>query len=564
MSLANFSWPVALLGLSALAVGLFLLHRLRVRHRDVEVPTTLFWREAVEDTRARVLVRRFRHPLTYLLLLGISSLLWLAAGGLRGAAADERDWLLVLDGSAGMAHGERFAEARELLLAEAAELPAARREVWWSGAQARLLLRRGEHARLLAERLDGLAPEAAPAQVEQRLLHHVAQRSAARALEVRVYGDAPLREGALDALPIDITVVRRMPEPLAQAANQGILTLGVAEAGSGAWDRVDVLVGVAGDPAGIAATLDGVPLTVAAETDLSVDGYPQLHFRDLPARGQVLELRLPADAFPLDDRARLVLPDRPPLRVAVSPSLAAVFAPLLDADPALLAVTADADVVVRRAGEALGSGLPALEFAPAKEGSHAILVRHDAFADPGQLLQAAYDGLGLAEIDALSLAQELQRPVTLGVETDAAPTVVVWDLLLDPASGFPATRSFPLLLARSLRWLSGAGSVPPYAEAGRPLAYGGGAWRDAAGARHDAAGGGFVPVAAGEFRRDDGARLWVSLHDAPATLGTPSLGLAAAPAPPAPAGLPAWNWLVLLAFALLLVEWLLFQGGRIP
>lgn len=563
MSLTTFGWPLALLGLAALAAGLFLLQRLRVRHRDVEVPTTLFWREAVEETRARVLVRRFRHPLAYLLLVGIASLLWLAAGGLRGGASDDRAWLLVLDGSAGMAHGARFEEARALLLEEAAALPADVREVWWAGAHARLLLRRGENARLLAERLEGLVPETAPARVEERLLAAAGARDSAP-LEVRVYGDAPLRAEALSLLGDGVEVLRRMPEPEPAAGNRGILALGVAEAASGAWDRVDVSVALAGGADGLVATLDGEAVGLPPVEDVGIDGRPLLRWSDLPARGQTLALTLPADAFPLDDRAELVLPDRPPLRVAVSPSLQALFAPLLDADPALVVAGGEADVVVRRAGEALGAGLPALEFAPADEGSHALLVRHDAWDDPAALLRAAYDALGLGEIDALSLAQELQRPVTLGVETGAASAVVVWDLLLDPASGFPATRSFPLLLARSLRWLSGAGSVPPYAEAGRALAFGAGAWSDGAGVVHASAGGAFVPPAAGRYERADGARVAVSLSDPPATLATPSLGLAAVPAPDAPGGLPAWTWLALLAFALLLAEWLLFQQGRIP
>jgi len=61
MSLQNLSTTPFVLGLVALAGILFALQRLRVRHRDLRVPTTLFWKEAVERARARTLVERFRH-----------------------------------------------------------------------------------------------------------------------------------------------------------------------------------------------------------------------------------------------------------------------------------------------------------------------------------------------------------------------------------------------------------------------------------------------------------------------------------------------------------------------
>ena len=63
---------VGVLGLAAIAGLLFALQRLRVRHRPVQVETALFWQQAVEESRARVLTQRFRHPWTYLLLLLIS------------------------------------------------------------------------------------------------------------------------------------------------------------------------------------------------------------------------------------------------------------------------------------------------------------------------------------------------------------------------------------------------------------------------------------------------------------------------------------------------------------
>jgi len=78
MSFTTLSPLSIALGLVGLAGVLYLLQRLRVRHREIDVVTTLFWREALQETRARVLVRRFRHPLAYAFVLAIAALLWLA------------------------------------------------------------------------------------------------------------------------------------------------------------------------------------------------------------------------------------------------------------------------------------------------------------------------------------------------------------------------------------------------------------------------------------------------------------------------------------------------------
>ena len=58
MSFANLSGLGVVLGVAGLAGALFLLQRLRVRYQPKRVVTTLFWKEALEEARARVLVRR--------------------------------------------------------------------------------------------------------------------------------------------------------------------------------------------------------------------------------------------------------------------------------------------------------------------------------------------------------------------------------------------------------------------------------------------------------------------------------------------------------------------------
>ena len=170
----------------------------------------------------------------------------------------------------------------------------------------------------------------------------------------------------------------------------------------------------------------------------------------------------------------------------------------------------------------------------------------------------------LAEVDALSLAQELQRPVGLAVETGGAPAIVMWDALLEEQNGFAGSRSFPLFVARGLRWLANTAPLLPSTEAGRPLGEEAGAWTDAAGRRHDAAGASLTIAEAGVYTDGDSGRLAVSLFDASATGVVVAAGLSADTATSSAAGVPLWTWLALLAFVLLLVEGILYQKGRLP
>ena len=64
------TWIVVSL-LAGAAVVLAALHFLRTQPRPLRVNTTIFWAEALQASRASSLLQRFRHLLTYLLLLAI-------------------------------------------------------------------------------------------------------------------------------------------------------------------------------------------------------------------------------------------------------------------------------------------------------------------------------------------------------------------------------------------------------------------------------------------------------------------------------------------------------------
>ena len=149
--------------------------------------------------------------------------------------------------------------------------------------------------------------------------------------------------------------------------------------------------------------------------------------RDLPASGGLLTVRLQPDDFTLDDEASVVLPERPLIRVALAPELAAIMGPALAADPAVVVVETAPDVVVRRAGDSYGGAAPALELTSASTQEESILVHHAAGDDSHAILAEAFDALGLAEIDAMGLAESAARSITLGAVADSVPRIGIWD-----------------------------------------------------------------------------------------------------------------------------------------
>ena len=129
MSFLNLPIAAVIAGLGGLATLLFYLQRLRVRHREVEVATTLFWHEATRHAQARVFRKQFRHPAAYLLILSIASLIWLALAEPHFSPRDNVETIVLLDGSAGMARTDRFDRAVDAMRDAVARVDPARRTV---------------------------------------------------------------------------------------------------------------------------------------------------------------------------------------------------------------------------------------------------------------------------------------------------------------------------------------------------------------------------------------------------------------------------------------------------
>ncbi len=557
-------WTLA--GIAVIAGVFFLLHRLRVQQRSLVVETTLFWRQAIEETRARVFVQRFRHPWTYLFLVLISTLLWLGFAGLERTPSAARESLVLIDASATMARGDRFAATLALTEDLVEALPRASRTVMLCGGRVRTVLRPHEHARLLRERLAGALPEASPSSVEVALRGQLARKRRGK-LRVFVAGDATLDTQWVSSLPDDVEVVRLTPPAEASTANRGITSLGVAPAQSGAWDKIDLLVEVSATGASSLTTpavaIDSDALAITPERQGSGNAI-RFVYRDVATKGQQLDVSLPSgDALGIDDTARFLLPEHRQLRIAIENGVPDLLTDVVRADPALSLVTTSPDVVIRRFGSAFGASAPALELVAEESQANAFLIQHEADQDPYAVLTRLHDRLGLAEIDATEVARRSGRVISMGASPGPVRGLRVWQSLFSNEWNFVASRSFPLFVAASLRWISGAWTAPATLPVGRHTDLSGARLTSPDGHALTSLGDAFTPTMAGIYQVGNGRRIAAALLDPAST--APPQGAAALPNADAPgSAFDLTTALLLSALVLLLVEWALYQRGRLP
>ncbi len=550
MSLLGFG-----VGLLALAGALYLLQRLRVRHHPLTVETTLFWNDAIEEARARVLVKRFRHPWAYVLVLAIAALLWGAFAVPEFRADEGRRDLFLLDGSEAMAG--RFDEALDLLDDALRGLPSESRTVVLCGDVARTVLLPGENPFLLRKRCEDYAPLAGHVDLE-RLLEPYLRGGSGESLRVTLVGDAPIDEAFLNSLPEGVRV-RRLTPP-GGAARTRLLTFGQGPPTSARFDRVDVEARLqSSNPSApsLLATLNGVSVS-ATESVRDEDGVWTFRWRDLPAEGG--RFRLVVDEGTI--RAGIILIDHRPLPVAVETGLPDVLLRALGADPGVAeAEPASAVVAVRREGSSFGSGLPALELSSAElvEDAFHFQLKGDAF-EPERLRELV-DDLGLDTVDGPGLAESLRRTVTVGASPGGVRTVRIWRELLEDGTGFTASATFPVFVARSLRWLAEKRESPRRVAVGEPLEAMRGPVAVPSGGRRDPVGDPFTPRRPGLHEDATGQPFDASVlapipDEGPAELQIASAGRGG-----------AWNvvsLVLLLALGLLVLEWVLLRRGSMP
>lgn len=563
LSLPLWAVVAGAVGLAALLFGLQIL---KARQKLVRIAAAGLWAQAARVTPLRVFRQRFQRWLAYLLILAIAVLLWVAgARPEMTPARDAADHIFYLDASAGLMGRDDLAQARRALIADARNTDPARRAVYLDGAVATPLLQPGENLALLSRRLDGVRARPAPSSFAQAVAGRELDGAASsgRPSVVHYYG---AWSGAQTVSP---SAGRRLVYGYLAAPtpdNRGVVALGASPAVSGDAGRADVLVE--------AIRADGGPLPAEAlrfsrdGRDVAVEALARpdgrLIVRDVVADGSLFSVRLArTDGFPADDQAGLRLPDRRPVRVALSPGAPAAVARAVRLNPAF-SVTApqDAEVVVRRANERFGEDRPALVMTQVGDQSAFVFTYGPDEVEPD--LSGALDALGVTSVETQALARTTRRDVSAETRPGQQRGLAVWSALFDDVGGFPAAASFPLFVSRTLSWLADIGPWIPYAQAGTVLTdqsdlYGLSSDRQIA---DRALNGDLFLNQAGETRIGD-LRLTVALTDRDLTMDAARAAPADVVVTPVrgPAVDLLFILLVVIAGLLLLLEWRLHQRG---
>jgi len=579
----EFLSPLSLAsGLLGLAGALFVLHRLRVRHREVIVPTTLFWKQAVEDSLARKLTARFRHPRAYVFVLAILALLLFALAGPTSTNTDHREYVVLLDGSASAARGDNFTRSLQLTAEVMDELPAPSRRLLFMGAVPRTLLGPNEANLLLEERTANLQPEAAPETITSELLRLARDASLhPKGVTALIVGDTQLSgelAKTLERLSDSKLSVLRVSADSNAAAPEGdssedaMVAMGMAPAASGDWSAVDVYLASASGKRPTVAGIDSSLLTGS-----QADGY---WLRDLPVGRMGSALTATAqgesDTLTLDDSASLRAPaERAAIGVWLAPSTPIYFSDAVEADPGLfVADAAAATVAIGPASELVGASAGAL-WTLSDRGDLAASFEASATAQ-GASFQSIFTSLHLAGLERISDEQMTTGDqVTFASRTTTeTPQLFADAALFAPPFELVESQSFPLLVGMASRWLAGSQTVQPFAIAGHALPALAKRSQDVlvldAGLSFGAVGAAAVPPIAGNYNTLHASLLSPITSGAAPAAGLLSTTGSVAIATITPSALKAsggadWNApLLLLALLLLLGEWHLFRSGRMP
>ena len=592
-------------GLAVLAGALFMLHRLRVRHREVIVPTTLFWKQAQEDTLARKLTAAFKHPRAYLFVLAILALLLLAVAGPSLESDDGTDYVILLDGSADMARGDCLEEAVEITSALLDELPRAHTTLVYANATPSTLLAAEESSFLFESRSKTLKPSAAPESITAELMRLAREsRLSDKNSTVFIVGEAELSgdlkaeltkasegrltiqrvrkasDGSRDRTeptqegPFFSEVISETHHKPSADFDQGIIAFGMAPAASGEWGAIDLYLETSGE---FMPVIEGV-----TSDQIEGNGFDGWWVRDLALEGlpQILKVRTEdaeqnsfhAYALLLDNRAEMLIPTgRGAIGVWLGSGAPAAFAAAVAADPGLfLSAKAEAAVAIGSAEDLAGVNPDTASWTLAARTDQLASVVATA---EGSSFASIFHSLDLASIERTQGKAEQTSdtpPITLSEQAGALALATDVALFSAPYE-LIESRSFPLLVGFAARWLAGTETIMPFAAAGKALPLGdtGGMTADS-GTRFATAGAESVPPSAGKF---EGA---IASLLSPTTSGSAypagmlksqnSSAFGVVTIDDIQAGgqslLP--TLLLLLALLLLVIEWYVFRTGRMP
>ena len=475
MTFAGIPFWVAAAIMATSAALLAVLHLLRVRPRPVRVVTTLFWAETVERVRARSILHRFRHPMTYALLVLICALLALALAqpSLTGQTGNRIHEVIVLDAGVSMgvpvpsSGGTRMQAALSATEARLKSLsPGDRAAVIVVDPWPRLVLGFEQPVVSLASTIREIRPASVPAVTGEGLkLARSLLNGRSRPRLVLLSDHAPLGTAAGDkaeAVPCEVVrigedldglgIVSATYEADADHSLRGRFSVRVAASGRKPQDaKIDI------------RRAGGASLLSRTET---VDPGTSKDFAlpDLPADGDRLVVSLSSVGGHVVGRELVFrLPHRSSIRVGGSQLLPASVRAAIHSDPAVQLVEdgqeRDIDVIANP---------------PAGVVSRPSLVlRNDGLSvEAGRPLEAALKCPLLRELNLAgqscgtgtslgALPGSVQPLLVSGGEVMAAcrggkaPCVILASALLAGDSDFARQAPFTVFLARSLRYLAG-------------------------------------------------------------------------------------------------------------
>lgn len=527
MSFAFLSLPIVLLGAALLALGLWLAQRLRVQHREVEVNSTLFWQAAMDEKRVRVFVRRFRHWPAWALLVAIASLIWLLLAGPTTRSLSGTQHIVLLDRSE--QDGEARAEDLELAIQQASLLPTGSREIVSIGNHFQTLVSQGEPAELASMRLNEQAdpsPRALAAAVETLAFRATDQHP----VEFHIVGDTELEQSLVDSLPSNVSIFRVAREDAQKQAE--ISTLGVANASSGLWDRIDIAIGFAAEGSVDAKSLSAQIDDQSVDLEFINQGQNEFLIADMPAEGGTLSVLLAGRKL-----GSLTIPKRDLIRVKLEPNVPDTLRELVALDRACEIVEGAADVTIG-SSESADFGL--------SDGDQPAFWIQSETADAELALDELVDQLALKQIDATGIAEQSGKLIDVQVQAGDARRITVWRSLFSTAFDFQESRACPIFVARSIRWIANRPSLVPWAEQGERL-----------------------PIDSPNYDRATGTLALTSDGREIQTVRLASTVVSAASIPESPsAGFLNWfsltTWIGLILVVLISVEWTLYQRGRMP
>ncbi len=399
MSLFGLSMTTWLAGLGALAAVLGLLHLLRIRLRQVEVETLLFFRMAGPLHKPRTLGGKPQRWLSYLLSLLLLVCLWTSFGDpVQDDNSPSRVVLLDQSGTGLVAMANEQESLWHGRLAKAQELAAAlgpRGAVLAYGNSVSTLLQSGEPTEVLAWRAKDLQAQGMgssfPAAMQQ-------------ARSLLTAGDEILVLGGPEFMPeeIDGIKVQRIAQPAVEHAR--VVNLRLQE-----WPWRSLSVEVHGEAAKVSLAGEVVAkLEKPVEAKLR-DGLASMSLYRLPAEACTVQLALHG-ADGILETLPLNLPAREPVPLLRPDSLPMAVQTALDGDPAFEKAEANKNRLQLAWDKPLDPSLPAL------------LLQEGVDPQPRQALRTQHCPLSLS-------LQDMRRAAAPALLPIAGETVWVEDSL---------------------------------------------------------------------------------------------------------------------------------------